>query len=806
MLSVEILGTSGADTFVVAADSGTGGVSVTLNNGSPTIVGPGDTLRLDTLDAPEGQSDTISIADDLLNPLDLVVAGGSGSRSLTVNGGTVNLDLALRGGDLSVVMNGGVVNLRSTQHLSDLELNDSSRFTLPEGQFRALVLDSLSIGSSATLDVNDNALIVNYPSGDGDAVLADVTGWLVTGYNASSGWWDGPGIASTSAHNNSSQTTDLGVMNNTCGGQPWCSSFMGQPVGANAILVRYTYDGDADLSGVINSADYAHIDNGFANDLSGWANGDFNFDGVVDANDYFEIDRTYRTQAHAPAVSIAGDVSVNEGSQYQVSLDATTQGVAAISNWTIYPGDGSVDTATAQTNGHTPADYTYGDEGTYTIAAFAKGPDLYYVATKTVQVNDVPPTISITGATSVNVNDLYELTLSATDPGNDPITWQVDWGDGSALSSATGREPDPQPTHTYTQSDQYYITVVAQDDDGSYFAEKVVQAGQSLVAPSELVLESITDSAVALSWVDNSADENGFSIEMSTDGIHYTQIAITDADATSVSVDHAFAALTTYYFRVRAVEGYGLSGSSNTVAVTTPAVPGTPSALLVSAITSGSEADISFTDSATNEDGFVLEWSLADSPFSAEGSAYAPANTGTGTVGFVGGGSFAPDTDYYFRVCAYNSFTSSAWSSIVGPITAADYPDAPSDLEATTVSTSEIDLTWTDNSSNETGFYLWRSADGETWSACPGTITASPYSDTSLPPGMTYYYRVAAYNSYGTSDCAYAQGAYRSRRAAERRRDRRQRLRNRPRLGHSHRQQRPAVQRLCRHERYVRPG
>ncbi len=668
MLSTWISGTSGADTFAVAPDSGSGGVAVTVNGGTPMIVGPSEALGLDTLDAPEGQSDSITIAADLLNPLDLIIAGGSGSRSLTINGGTVNLDLIPRGGAVSVVMNGGVVNLQSTQRLGDLDLNGTSRLNLPEGRFKALILDGLDIATNATLDVNDNALIVNYPSGQGATVLAGVTAWLITGINASSGWWDGPGIASTSAHN-AGGPTDLGVMNNVYGGQPWCSSFMGQPVGANAILVRYTYDGDADLSGVINSADYARIDNGFANDLSGWANGDFNFDGVVNANDYFEIDRTYRLQAHAPAVSIAGNPSVNEGSQYDLSLNATTQGVAAISAWTAYWGDGAVDTATAQSSGQTPASHIYGDNGTYTFAAFAKGPQVYYVATGTVQVNAVDPHI--------------------------PTGLATDW---------------------------------------------------------------ISAFGVGLSWDSpRQADAvTGFVLQVSDDNNTFVALTTAAGDETWAWADYAFAPNTTYYFRFAAQNALGQSGwSTPSVSATTGSTPAAPTDLSVSAITSGSAAAMSWADNADNEDGFIVQWPTTTSFDDPAGYDYAPANAGTGTVSFTAAGPFAPGTSYYFRVLAYNDYSASDPSNTYGPVTTLGYPDAPSDLAAIAVSSTEIDLTWTNNATNATGLYLQRSTDGSTWgSAASLSTSATTYDDGSLTPDTVYYYRLYATNAAGQS--AYA--------------------------------------------------
>ena len=81
-------------------------------------------------------------------------------------------------------------------------------------------------------------------------------------------------------------------------------------------------------------------------------------------------------------------------------------------------------------------------------------------------------------------------------------------------------------------------------------------------------------------------------------------------------------------------------------------------------------------------------------------------------------------------------------------------PDSPTNLEAIAASESEIDLTWTDNSTIEQGFDIDRSEDGgATWAmvASVGANTTS-YQDTGLPPVTTFHYRVNAYNNEGDSN------------------------------------------------------
>jgi hypothetical protein len=79
-------------------------------------------------------------------------------------------------------------------------------------------------------------------------------------------------------------------------------------------------------------------------------------------------------------------------------------------------------------------------------------------------------------------------------------------------------------------------------------------------------------------------------------------------------------------------------------------------------------------------------------------------------------------------------------------------PAAPSGLQATVASATEIDLAWTNNASNQTGFQVQRSPDNTTWTnlSTVGPTTLA-YNDTGLTAGTLYYYRVAAYNSAGNS-------------------------------------------------------
>ena len=85
--------------------------------------------------------------------------------------------------------------------------------------------------------------------------------------------------------------------------------------------------------------------------------------------------------------------------------------------------------------------------------------------------------------------------------------------------------------------------------------------------------------------------------------------------------------------------------------------------------------------------------------------------------------------------------------------TASSAPPAPTSLAATAASSSQINLSWVNNSTSESGFIIQRAnSSSGTYAqigiALPGQTT---YQDTNLSPGTTYYYRVLATANAGNS-------------------------------------------------------
>jgi hypothetical protein len=79
-------------------------------------------------------------------------------------------------------------------------------------------------------------------------------------------------------------------------------------------------------------------------------------------------------------------------------------------------------------------------------------------------------------------------------------------------------------------------------------------------------------------------------------------------------------------------------------------------------------------------------------------------------------------------------------------------PNAPTNLVGNAVSTTQIFLSWTDNSNNETGFSIERcTGNGCTNFVQVATAVTNGFADSGLTKNTWYRYRVRAFNANGNS-------------------------------------------------------
>jgi len=79
-------------------------------------------------------------------------------------------------------------------------------------------------------------------------------------------------------------------------------------------------------------------------------------------------------------------------------------------------------------------------------------------------------------------------------------------------------------------------------------------------------------------------------------------------------------------------------------------------------------------------------------------------------------------------------------------------PLAPTNLTATVISDTQVNLVWTDNSTNEAGYKVQRKISGGNFADIASTgVDMNTHNDLNLTASTTYTYRVYAYNAAGNS-------------------------------------------------------
>jgi hypothetical protein len=167
------------------------------------------------------------------------------------------------------------------------------------GRLRVNAGANLSFSGSGAVDLTDGYMVWDY---SGSTPLPTVLAQLASGY--SSGAWDGPGIRSSVAAG-SGGLRGIGYAEafDILGGGG--GTFGEEAVDGSAVLLRYTWTGDADLNGQVDFDDYVRIDSGFNTGASGWFNGDFDYNGRVDFDDYVLIDLGFNARSATLARGVA---------------------------------------------------------------------------------------------------------------------------------------------------------------------------------------------------------------------------------------------------------------------------------------------------------------------------------------------------------------------------------------------------------------------------------------------------------------------------------------------------------------------
>ena len=264
-------------------------------------------------------------------------------------------------------------------------------------------------------------------------------------------------------------------------------------------------------------------------------------------------------------------------------------------------------------------------------------------------------------------------------------------------------------------------------------------------APTNLTAKAVDAQTIDLTWVDNSAFEDGYEVQRCCQGGAWSVAANLPANATSYR-DGGLTSNTTYYYQVRAKKDQGFSANSNYAsAITATTPPSAPSAYAYPA--SSNIITVYWTDNSGLAQTFRVERSLdGGTTWTAFGSL-VPGQTSLDDDGRV------PEQQVCYRVYAANDRGESGPSNIA--CTAP--PLGPTDLVATTVDYQSIGLSWTDNSAVEDGYWVLR-YDCYDYYDCGYFIIAelppntTSFLDVGLSSDTWYSYYVVAFKDGGTSD------------------------------------------------------
>lgn len=279
----------------------------------------------------------------------------------------------------------------------------------------------------------------------------------------------------------------------------------------------------------------------------------------------------------------------------------------------------------------------------------------------------------------------------------------------------------------------------------AYIYSNLSSPGTVPAAPTNLTATVASSTRLNLSWQDNADNETGFEIERGSDGTGFTRIVTVNANVTNFN-DVDLQPDVNYIYRVRAINGSGSSAWSNQTNQSTLSGRPVVKINLIGSVVSATQIDLNWHVTSGNSPGFRIERKIENGNFTVIATARAEETHYRDT-------DLQPGVRYTYQISAINGVVNSGMSNQV-TLTAIPLPSPPTRLTLTVVSNNQVDLSWKDNSDNESSFEIERKSENERFftpiAASGKNVTR--FSDTNLRPNTVYTYRVSAYNAAGNSE------------------------------------------------------
>ena len=267
----------------------------------------------------------------------------------------------------------------------------------------------------------------------------------------------------------------------------------------------------------------------------------------------------------------------------------------------------------------------------------------------------------------------------------------------------------PQNVTTYIDEDDTSSPVVSDalytyrvkavtGSTNSEYSDEISVTSTYLSAPTALSASCIDGQSIKLSWQDITSQETGFEIwrRVGTNAV-WELYATMGRNAVSY-IDTSISEKNSYSYKIRAKinDNTIYSDFSNEAAIWASATAA-PSNLTYN-IVGTNEVELKWEDKSTNVSGYKVERKVG---YFGQWSQMAQLEA---NVTKYNDRSLNKTDVYYYRVYAFDTLNSINYSNTV--VVSLATPEAPTNLQANAISSSEVQLNWQDNSSSESGFVI----------------------------------------------------------------------------------------------------
>jgi hypothetical protein len=291
---VTVIGGAGADALLIddSADTGADNYTITATQTTSTGAGAG------TIDYSSIESMRLGANLDA----NLITVNSTFDGNVTINGGggADNIDVLDHFAGRVVTVDGGAdfdqvrvnddavgaatVRFDSSQDLASLTISPGGKAIVAPNGDSTLFTQALTMASGTTLDLTDNGMILDYT---GASPINGIIAILIGAY--SGGTWSGSGITSSTAAANPALNTAVGVAEATDLFTVFPTNVGGFPVDNTAVLLKYTFYGDANLDGRVNLQDFNRLAANFGQTGRRWSQGNFDYNNVVNLGDFNKL-------------------------------------------------------------------------------------------------------------------------------------------------------------------------------------------------------------------------------------------------------------------------------------------------------------------------------------------------------------------------------------------------------------------------------------------------------------------------------------------------------------------------------------